>query len=298
MDEQGPTGNGRRGRSPRGILHSESGLDLASDFWMHRHFRAMAAIYSSLLNEAGLLPGDRVLDLGCGSGTHFEWIAELIGPSGTIVGLDADDDNLAISERRVTGASYGGQVTLQKGALTERLPFEDRQFDIVWCAGSLQYVPDPLAAIREMMRVVRPGGRVAVQDVEMASMLLGPMPDEALIALKSSLPTGYTTGDEHHEFIDWHVGHKLRSYFFQAGLREVRGVLRTREYVPPFTEDEYGFLDVAVPYLCTESPGIQDISYRHVVTLRELVDRESPEYLLKRPDFFFVEGRALAVGVR
>ena len=290
-------GNGQSG-SPRSILQSDSGLDLASDFWMHRHFRAMAALYSSLLNEATLLPGDRVLDLGCGSGTHFDWIAALIGPEGHITGLDPDPANLTRATERIASASYNDQVELVEGRLTDRLPFDDGTFDIVWCAGSLQYVPTPLETIREMMRVVRPGGRVAVQDVEMTSMLLGPLPDQLLIALKSSLPRGATSGDEHHDYVDWLVGHKLRSFFVDAGLREIRGELRTRVYTPPFTDDERGFLEVAVPYLCTESPGIQDLSYRQVLEFQRLVDNESPDYLLDRPDFIFVEGRALAVGIR
>lgn len=290
--------NDLTGQSPRSILQSESGLDLSSDFWMHRHFRAMAAIYNSLLNDAGLLPGDRVLDLGCGSGTHFNWIATLIGENGTITGLDPDQENLEIARQRVDESSYRDRVELQHGSLTEQLPFDDESFDMVWCAGSLQYVADPLATIREMMRVVRPGGRVAVQDVEMASMLIGPIPDDLLIALKSSLPRGYTAGDQHHDFVDWFIGHKLRSYFFQAGLREIRGVLRTRTYTPPFTEDERGFLEVAIPYLCTQSPGIEDLSYRQVLQLQQIVDPDSPTYLLDQPDFLFVEGRALAVGIR
>lgn len=298
MDTPATVDDGRSRRSPRTILRSESGLDLSSDFWMHRHFRAMAAVYNSLLNDAGLLPGDRMLDLGCGSGTHFDWIATLIGRDGHITGLDPDEQNLAIARERIADANYRERVELVQGHLTERLPFENGRFDIVWCAGSLQYVPDPRAAIREMMRVVRPGGRVAVQDVEMASMLLGPIPDDLLIALKSSLPRGYTTGDEHHDFVDWLIGHKLRSYFFQVGLREVRGVLRTRVYTPPFTEDERGFLEVAIPYLCTESPGIADLSYRQVMMLQDLVDPASPNNLLAQPDFIFVEGRALAVGVK
>ncbi len=284
------------GPAVTGILRSESGIDLSSDFWMHRHFRAMAAIYNSLLNDAGLLPGDRVLDLGCGSGTHFDWIATLIGPEGRLTGLDADPANLDIARQRIAGADYGDRVELVEGTLTERLPFDDGAFDIVWCAGSLQYVRDPQAAISEMMRVVRPGGRVAVQDVEMASMILGPMPDELLLALKSSIPRG--EGDEHHEFVNWMIGHKLRSYFHRAGLREIRGVLRTRVYTPPFTDDERGFLEVAIPYLCTASPGIADLPYRSVMRLQELVDTSSPGYLLNQPDFIFAEGRALAVGVR
>jgi ubiquinone/menaquinone biosynthesis C-methylase UbiE len=290
-------GNGRGG-SPRSILQSDSGLDLASDFWMHRHFRAMAALYNSLLNEANLLPGDRVLDLGCGSGTHFDWIATMIGPEGHITGFDPDSGNLARARERIAHRAYQEQITLVDGSLTDPLPFDDGSFDIVWCAGSLQYVPTPVDTIKEMIRVVRPGGRVAVQDVEMMSMVLGPLSDELLIALKSSLPRGYTAGDEHHDYVDWLIGHKLRSYFVAAGLREIRGVLRTRVYTPPFTEDERGFLEVAVPYLCTESPGIQNLSYRQVVELQQLVNSGSLDFILDQPDFTFVEGRALAVGIR
>lgn len=282
-------------RSHRSVMRSDSGLDLTSDFWMHRHFRAMAALYSSLLSEAGLLPGDRVLDLGCGSGTHFEWIAQLIGPEGSIVGYDPDDENLKLATDRIAGKEYAGRVELHNGPI-DKLPFRDGEFDSVWCAGTLQYVPDPVAAIGEMVRVVRPGGRVAAQDVEMHSMLLGPMPDDLLLALKGSLPSGLT-GQE-GEFVDWFVGHKLRGYFLEAGLREVRGVMRTREYIHPLTDDERGFLDVAIPYLCTESPGIDALPVRHARQLQSLVEESNPARLLNRPEFIFVEGRAMAVGVR
>lgn len=283
-------------RSHQTVMRSDSGLDLTSDFWMHRHFRAMAALYSSLLSEAGLLPGDRVLDLGCGSGTHFEWIAQLIGPEGTIVGFDHDEENLDIARKRIAGTRYEHQIELHHGPIG-KLPFDDGTFDAVWCAGTLQYVPEPVDTIREMVRVVRPGGRVAAQDVEMHSMLLGPMPDDLLLALKSSLPRGWT-GPDKREFVDWFVGHKLRGYFLAAGLREVRGVIRTREYIHPLTTDERGFLDVAIPYLCTESPGIDHLPVNRARELEALVDEANPHRLLEQPEFIFVEGRAMAVGIR
>ncbi len=284
-------------RSHRLVMRSESALDLSSDFWMHRHFRAMAALYNSLLAEAGILPGDTVLDLGCGSGTHFEWLADIVGPEGKIIGYDPEADNIDLARKRIAGTRYERQIELQRGSISDELPFNDGYFDSVWCAGSLQYVPQPVNAIREMMRVVRLGGRVAVQDVEMNSLLLGPMPDDLLIGLKGSLPRGWTDPG-HTEFVDWLIGHKLRSYFLRAGLREVRGQLRTRVYVPPFTDDELGFLEVAIPYLCTESPGIGNLAYRQVLELQDLVDPDSRRYLLEQPDFIFVEGRALAVGLK
>jgi ubiquinone/menaquinone biosynthesis C-methylase UbiE len=285
----------RDDRSHRSVMRSDSALDLTSDFWMHSHFRAMAEVYHSLLVQAELLPGDRVLDLGCGSGTHFAWIATIIGPEGRITGQDPDRENLDIAAHRARGQAWEGQVTLQQGELFP-LPYEDASFDAVWCAGSLQYVADPIAALREMVRVVRPGGKVAVQDVEMHAMLLAPMPDDLLIALKGCLPHGDTGTDE--GFVDWFTGHKLRGYLHRAGLREVRGVMRMREYVHPLTQDERNFLGVAIPYLCTESPGIHTLSEEQAAQLRQLADPNNPEGLMAQPDFTFIEGRAMAVGVR
>src|SRR3954463_10140586 len=94
--------------SHRQVMRSDSALDLTSDFWMHSHFRAMAEVYHSLLSQVELLPGDRVLDLGCGSGTHFAWIAAMIGPEGRIVGVDADQQNLDLAGSRISGAAYAG----------------------------------------------------------------------------------------------------------------------------------------------------------------------------------------------
>lgn len=281
-------------RSHSTVMRSDSALDLTSDFWMHSHFRAMAEVYHSLLVQAELLPGDRVLDLGCGSGTHFAWIANIIGPEGRITGHDPAAENIDIAVSRSQGQPWEHQITLQQGDLFP-LPYADASFDAVWCAGSLQYVADPIAALREMVRVVRPGGKVAVQDVEMHSMLLGPMPDHLLIALKGCLPHG-DTGSE--GFVDWFVGHKLRGYLHRAGLREVRGFMRTREYVHPLTQDERNFLDVAIPYLCTASPGIHTLSEAQTAQLARLSDANNPEGLVAQPDFTFIEGRAMAVGVR
>ena len=109
-------------RSHRTVMRSDAALDLTSDFWMHRHFRAMAEMYLSLLTQVELLPGDRVLDLGCGSGTHFAWIATMIGPEGRIVGIDPDQRNIDLAPVGSPTAPYRDQVDLHHGPLRP-LPF-------------------------------------------------------------------------------------------------------------------------------------------------------------------------------
>lgn len=286
------------GRSHRSMMYSDSGPDLTSDYWIHRHFRAMSEVYRTLLLHVEILPGSTVLDLGCGSGTHFEWLASIIGPEGRIIGVDPDSRNLALAAERIAASPWRNQVELHHHGISA-LPFADGAFDAVWCAGSLQYVPEPVAALREMVRVTRLGGRVAAQDVEMHAMILGPMPDDLLISLKDCLPRGpVDEGTDRHSYVDWFIGHKLRGLFLDAGLREVRGEVRQREYVHPFTDDERGFLEVAIPYLCTESPGIGALPDERRRQLAELAGVDAPARMLERPDFLFIEGRALAVGVR
>jgi hypothetical protein len=64
------------------------------------------------------------------------------------------------------------------------------------------------------------------------------------------------------------------------------------------TQDERGFLEVAMPYLCTASPGIHTLPAERAQALRDLTDPEHPDWMFGKPDFVFLEGRALAVGLR
>jgi ubiquinone/menaquinone biosynthesis C-methylase UbiE len=250
------------------------------------------ALRKDLVRRLELRSGESVLDVGCGTGDYTREVAALVAPGGRAVGLDFS--RAMIGEALTRQASSRLPAAFEQGD-AQRLPFDSATFDAARTERMLCHVPDHEAALREMVRVVRPGGKVAAQDVEMHTMMLGPMPDDLLIALKGTLPHG-ETGTEGH--VDWFTGHKLRGYFHTAGLREVRGYLRMREYVHPLTDDERGFLEVAMPYLCTASPGIHTLSEEQREQLRNLSAQDTPESMFRRPDFTFIEGRALAVGVR
>jgi ubiquinone/menaquinone biosynthesis C-methylase UbiE len=104
-----------------------------------------------------LEPGGRVLDIACGPGNFTSDYAVAVGASGLAVGVDLSRPMLAraLVDNAATGAHY-----VQGSA--HLLPFADGSFDAVACYGALYLIPDPFRAVAEMIRVVRPEGRVAV----------------------------------------------------------------------------------------------------------------------------------------
>lgn len=119
--------------------------------------------------ELRLAPGDRVLELGCGTGEDSRALAELVAPDGTVVGIDASAAMIAAARQRTEGT--GLPVTFHVGdAMQLDLPTDS--FDAVRCERLLIHVPDPAVVLGEMVRVTRPGGRVVVVDIDMDGILL------------------------------------------------------------------------------------------------------------------------------
>lgn len=116
-----------------------------------------------------LAPGDVVLDIGSGAGTDLLLAARRVGPSGRAIGVDMTD---AMRRRALDGAAACGlaHVDVRDGDAT-RLPVEDGVVDVVISNGVLNLVPDKPAALAEIARVLKPGGRVQIADIVMRDEL-------------------------------------------------------------------------------------------------------------------------------
>jgi ubiquinone/menaquinone biosynthesis C-methylase UbiE len=127
---------------------------------VNQRLRTLAAL--------ALRSGEKVLDAGCGTGLLLQQQALAVGADGRAEGVDFSDDMLAHARRRCEGLE---QVSLQQGSI-ETLAFEDAAFDAASCTQTLLYVKDMDSALRELHRVLRPRGRIAIIETDWSGAII------------------------------------------------------------------------------------------------------------------------------
>jgi ubiquinone/menaquinone biosynthesis C-methylase UbiE len=158
-------------------------------------------------DAAGVRPRERVLDVACGTGALTRTVAARVGREGAAVGLDVNDGMLAVARRKAPGIEW-------RSGRAEALPLETGSFDAVVSQFGLMFFDDRRAALGEMLRVLRPGGRLAVavwDSLEhtpgyatMTELLQKLFGDRTAEALRAPFALGDTTA--------------LRSLFAAAGI--------------------------------------------------------------------------------
>jgi SAM-dependent methyltransferase len=160
-----------------------------------------------VLLDAGLRPGMRAADLGCGVGMVSALLAELVGPTGQVVGVDASREQLAQARQRLCGvpnAAFGEASAMDTG-----LP--PGSFDLVYSRFLLIHLPDPDRALREMWTLLRPGGVLVCEDGDLTTC--GSEPPSALGAFAELWGRlGPTRG------VDYTLGRRLFQMVRAAGF--------------------------------------------------------------------------------
>ncbi|TQK50449.1 methyltransferase family protein [Streptomyces sp. SLBN-118] len=113
--------------------------------------------YAAAVAELSLRPGDAVLDAGCGTGRALPPLRSAVGPRGTVIGADLTPAMLHAALRAGRGSS--GHLLLADVA---QLPLRTESLDAVFAAGLIAHLPQPALNLRELARVVRPGGKLAL----------------------------------------------------------------------------------------------------------------------------------------
>ncbi len=122
-----------------------------------------AQVNGALVDALAPLPGDHILEVGCGSGVLCRQVSPEVVPGGKITGVDISPEFLRIAQSYAANAGLSDSIQWGAGQ-AEVLPFRDASFDAVFAARLLLHISDPQAVLNELVRVVRPGGRAVVMD--------------------------------------------------------------------------------------------------------------------------------------
>jgi 2-polyprenyl-3-methyl-5-hydroxy-6-metoxy-1,4-benzoquinol methylase len=177
-----------------------------------------------------LRPGLDLLDVGCGPGTITVDLAARVAP-GRVVGLDVAADPLV--EARDAAARAGVEVTFEVGDIYA-LAAADDSFDVVHAHQVLQHLTDPVAAVREMARVCRPGGVIAVRDVDYGAFVTFPADDGLDRWLQVYYGVARANGAEPDG------GRRLISWAHAAGLRDLTASASTYCYASAAEREWWG----------------------------------------------------------
>jgi ubiquinone/menaquinone biosynthesis C-methylase UbiE len=161
-----------------------------------------------LLRSAGIEQGMRVLDLGCGAGDVSMLAGKLVGPSGSVVGIDLNADVLAVARGRAEGLSHVTFVQASVGTFSALRPF-----DLVVARYVLTYQVDPVAFLREAARFATPGGVLALHEF----MLDGPVHSRPQVA-RWQQATEWLLTTFRGAAPSWDAAARLIEHFSNAGL--------------------------------------------------------------------------------
>jgi ubiquinone/menaquinone biosynthesis C-methylase UbiE len=230
-----------------------------------------------------LRPGMRVLDCGCGPGSITLGLAELVAPA-EVIGIDASAELIATAQSAAESAGLSN-VTLQTGDLYS-LPFDENSFDAIWVHAVLEHLKDVPAALREMVRVLKPGGIIGVRELDLDSMLFAPESSALSRFFQLWIRVTRDNGG------DAQIGKKLGALLTAAGFGDVR-VSATIEQYGQAARHSFVPAEVAASNLAALFSQVEARSYIISAEIAEL--RQALSDWASHPQGFFVFTRCEAV---
>lgn len=264
--------------------------------YLQQFDRVFEPMHRDMIDWLNIVGGTHMLDVGCGAGGVTRLLAEAGGVDSHVTALDIEADLLAAAKKSLE--EMPSVITYQEGSLDE-LPFADAQFELVWCSRVVHHMRDQLSAVRELRRVLKPGGKLALREDGLLMQLLPfdiglgePGLDERLNAarawefaqLRSSIPEsaaypfGWTRLLRESDFR--HV--TARSFLFEA--------------LPPFSTDLSAFLLRHWGRMLEETEIRAQLSPEDQNVLAQLIDPDSPHFMLRRNDLYFVKVSTVYMG--
>ena len=233
----------------------------------------------AMIKALQLPEGSRGLDAGCGIGLQCLLLAEEVGPTGHVTGLDISVEHLDYGRDIVKKAGLSEHISFQEGNVTN-LPFDNNTFDWVWsvdCAGFVP--PEPLSSLRELVRVAKPGGTVAIATWSSEKLLPGYPRLEARLGATSAGIAPFIQGMKP----EWHFLRAL-GWLNELGLREVSASVFADSVHAPLSDE---IRNALVSLFEQRWPNVaSELSTDDLAEFQRLCLPDSPDFILNLPDYY------------
>lgn len=193
-------------------LSEEQARELARLIELRGRSEDEVATRNAYLDLLGIRPGERVLEVGCGSGVVTRELARRVAPGGRVTALDANSTFLEVARDLAEAEGLGGAIEFRQGDV-HALPLADATFDAVLAVTVLEHIPDAERVVPELVRVAAPGGRVGVVTADTETFIVA-HPDRGLTRRVVAASTDV-------RFANPWIGRRLPGLFEAAGLGRV-----------------------------------------------------------------------------
>lgn len=245
---------------------------LASNSLRESTIRAMVAALQ-------LPKGSRGLDVGCGIGLQCMLLAEEVGPTGHVTGLDISAEMLDHGRLIVKEAGLSEQISFQEGDIAN-LPFGDNTFDWIWSSDCVGYAPwEPMPILKELARVIKPGGIIAIAAWSSEKLLPGYPRLEARLGSTAAGLAPFVHGSRP----DFHFLRTL-NWFHIMGLKDSKAkVFADCVHAPLNADIRYALVDL----FKMRWPNVSnELSSEDSAEFERLCLPDSPDFILNLPGYY------------
>lgn len=242
--------------------------------------RALESDFRAILGQMPLAPNATIVDVGCGDG-FFTQLMALRVPKGLAIGLDSSAPFLEAARGRLAEPIAAGRCRVVEGDAAA-MPFKPASIDAVLSAHSMQSYESIPAVLVECLRILKPGGRLAVLETDNVHSIMLSWPPDLELAVRQA---------EHQEIGD---EDSYRGTYFprfavrmlqEAGFRETR---RDYTFIQRQRADDAALAEYVAAYMSDLAKKLVDVlSESQLDRLRQLADPNSPQYLPRQGNFFF-----------
>lgn len=241
--------------------------------------RLREPIFQPAIEILELPPGSRGLDAGCGMGFQTLLLADTVGASGHVVGLDISPDLLAYAEQMVEKSDFSNRISFQQGDVCQ-LPFATNALDWAWSMDCVGYIPlEPLPLTKELVRVVKPGGRIAILAWSSEKLLPGYPILEARLNTTISGIAPFVNGQKP-------ASHFMRAmrWLREAGLEEIIAHTFVGDAYAPLTAEIRSALIELLEMRWRDVES--ELSPADWLEYKRLCQVGSPDFILDHPDYY------------